>query len=55
MIFTAKEYKKNHLYNGKAIERAKNMLLDNEDVEKIIRYTKLSIDEVRKLKEVMEL
>lgn len=50
-----KEEAMNQAEKGKAIEIAKNMLLDNEDVEKIIRYTKLSIDEVRKLKEVMEL
>jgi len=40
---------------GKAIEIAKNMLLDNEDVEKIVRYTKLSIEEINKLKEVIGL
>ena len=40
---------------GKAIEIAKNMLLDNEDIEKITRYTKLSIEEINKLKEVMGL
>ncbi|WP_411682821.1 transcriptional regulator [Clostridium thailandense] len=38
---------------GKAIEIAKNMLLDNEDMEKIMRYTKLSIEEINKLKEVI--
>jgi hypothetical protein len=38
---------------GKAIEIAKNMLLDNENIEKIVRYTKLSIEEISKLKEVI--
>ncbi|AWI04890.1 hypothetical protein [Clostridium drakei] len=40
---------------GKAIEIAKNMLLDNEKIEKIVRYTKLSIEEINKLKEVIGL
>lgn len=31
------------------------MLLDDEDVEKIVRYTKLSIEEINKLKEVIRL
>ena len=46
-----KEEAVNQAEKGKAIEIAKNMLLDNEDVEKIIRYTKLSIEEINKLKE----
>lgn len=45
----------NQAENGKAIEIAKNMLLDNENVEKIVRYTKLSLEEINKLKEVMGL
>jgi len=48
-----KEEAMNQAEKGKAIEIAKNMLLDNEDIEKITRYTKLSIEEINKLKEVM--
>lgn len=50
-----KEEAMNQAEKGKAIEIAKNMLLDNEDIEKITRYTKLSIEEINKLKEVMGL
>jgi hypothetical protein len=50
-----KEEAMNQAEKGKAIEIAKNMLLDNEDVEKITRYTKLSIEEINKLKEVIGL
>lgn len=50
-----KEEAMNQAEKGKAIEIAKNMLLDNESVEKIVRYTKLSIEEINKLKEVIGL
>ncbi|AZV57875.1 transcriptional regulator [Clostridium sp. AWRP] len=50
-----KEEAMNQAEKGKAIEIAKNMLLDNEDIEKIVRYTKLSIEEINKLKEVIGL
>ncbi len=33
----------------KAIEIAKKMLADNEPIEKIVKYTKLSIEEIEKL------
>lgn len=36
--------------NKKAIEIAKEMLLDNEPIEKIIKYSKLTKDEIEKLR-----
>lgn len=34
-----------------AIETAKNMLKDGEKIEKIMKYTNLSIEEINNLKE----
>jgi hypothetical protein len=34
---------------NKAVAIAKIMLLDNEPMEKIVRYTQLSIDEIKRL------
>jgi predicted transposase/invertase (TIGR01784 family) len=36
----------------KALHTAKEMLLDNEPIEKIMRYTQLSVDEIENLKNV---
>jgi hypothetical protein len=34
----------------KALQVAKEMLLDNEPIEKIVRYTQLSVDQINLLK-----
>ncbi|WP_341752827.1 MULTISPECIES: hypothetical protein [unclassified Candidatus Tisiphia] len=38
----------------KAIVTAKEMLIDNEPMERIVKYTKLTIEEIEKLKEEMK-
>jgi hypothetical protein len=38
---------------SKAVEIAKNMLVDGEDIKKIVRYTNLSVEEINKLKDIL--
>lgn len=38
-----------------AFEFAKNMLLDGEDIKKIVKYTKLKEEDINKLKELLNL
>ena len=49
-IKTAEEKGREEGEKNKSIEMAKEMLLDNEPIEKIKKYTKLSEDEIEKLK-----
>ena len=48
----AREYAQEQVEDDR-MERAKEMLLDGEPLEKIVRYTKLSLEIIEKIKHSM--